>query len=61
MLMSEASGRRWYAALRGRGENDLATILLDISSELMVFDFGPTYTNAFEVLPAIPISILASH
>lgn len=38
-----------YKDLRLRGENELGSILLGLSTSLLTFDFHDTFVNAFEV------------
>ena len=38
-----------YAKARVQGTNEIGSVLLSISSELLTFDFKETFVNAFEV------------
>lgn len=43
-----AAGRA-YTRLRAAGTHDASDVLLGLANELLAFDFGPTFVNAFEV------------
>lgn len=38
-----------YAKARSQGTNEIGSVLLSISSELLTFDFKETFVNAFDV------------
>lgn len=41
-----------YVRLREQGESDMGSILLGVAAELQSFDYGETFTGAFEACPA---------
>ena len=38
-----------YTSLRAQGEDDMGSLVLGMSNELLELDFRDTFTNAFEV------------
>lgn len=52
-----------YGKARSQGTNEIGSVLLSISSDLLTFDFKETFVNAFDVrsCSCLPYAAAVSH